>query len=217
MRYRIRGLMIRSENAAKTPREASRPLADWLERNISVGAALDYGCGRLRYTPYLAQCCETLGLVDSLHQLDRETHMAGRATNVRTHAIRKWPGCRIYSVEQFWRGVCERYDFVLCANVLSAIPSRRIRSRSLRAIHRCLYRNGRILVVNQHTNSYFTEVRNNPNSVLHLDGWVLRSAKGPTYFGILGREKIIRLLRAHGFHVQDAWIEGQSNYVLASR
>jgi Methyltransferase domain len=217
MHYRIRGLTIRSENAAKTPREVSRPLAEWLERNIHVGAALDYGCGRLRYTPYLARCCETLGLVDSLDQLDRTTRIAGRLTNIRAHAMRKWPGCRVYSVEEFWGGVRERYDFVLCANVLSAIPSQGIRSRSLRAIHGCLSRSGTILVVNQHTNSYFTEAGNKSNSVLHLDGWILRSTRGPAYFGILRRDKINRLLRAHGFHVQDGWIEGQSNYVLAGR
>lgn len=78
MHYRIRKLTVRSENAAKTHQEASHPLANWLLHNVRSGAVLDYGCGRLRYTPYLAPGCDTLGLADSVIQLDRITSMGGR-------------------------------------------------------------------------------------------------------------------------------------------
>lgn len=217
MRYRVRGLTLRSENAAKTPRERSRPLAKWLCDNVRGDAAMDYGCGRLRYTPFLARNCRALGLVDSAIQLDRPTLIGGRASTIRAAAMETWPRCRIYTLEDFWRGIEERYDFVLCANVLSVIPSRRIRSRSLRAIRACLSRQGTVLVVNQHTNSYFTQAANSPHSFDHLDGWILKSRKGPAYFGVLRQDEVRKLLCRHGFQVRGAWVEGQSNYVLASR
>ncbi|MFI5397645.1 MAG: hypothetical protein ACHQ9S_19070 [Candidatus Binatia bacterium] len=143
--------------------------------------------------------------------------MGGRLTTIREEARKTWPRCRIYSIDRFWSGIKERYDFVLCANVLSAIPSRRDRSRSLRAILACLTSTGTVLVVNQHTNSYFTKASTTPHALKYLDGWLLRSPKGPAYFGVLGKDKVKRLLCAHGFRIRDAWIEGQSNYVLAGR
>jgi hypothetical protein len=113
--------------------------------------------------------------------------------------------------------VREQYDLVLCANVLSAIPSPRARSKSLRAICSCLSRDGRVLIVNQHTNSYFTHVRQSPLSTSYGDGWLLRSTKGAAYFGILTKAKVATILKRHGFEVTESWIEGQSNYTLAKR
>lgn len=217
MHYRAQGLTIRTENAAKGMRQASAALVNWISTNVSVGEALDYGCGHLRYADVLARGSEHLGLVDSPEQLNRQSHIAGRAVSVRDFAERRWPRCRIYTLADFWDGVPERYDFVLCANVLSAIPSHGLRSRSLSAIRKCLGQRGVVLVANQHTNSYFTTAKASPLARKHLDGWILRSSIGASYFGIMTRDKVIRVLRSHRFKVRDSWIEGQSNYVLAGR
>ncbi len=214
MRYAILGTEIRSENAAKTMGEASQALTKWLLSRPRVSRALDYGCGKLRYTPYLARRCLALGLVDSHVQLERSQVINGRLTTVSHYARRRWPRCRVYAVERFWAGVRERYDFVLCANVLSAIPSRRVRARCLRTVQACLRPGGECLVVNQHANSYFREARRRPGAVAHLDGWILPSLRGACYHGILGRDKSIRILRSLGFMVLDAWVENQSTFVL---
>jgi 2-polyprenyl-3-methyl-5-hydroxy-6-metoxy-1,4-benzoquinol methylase len=216
MRYRVRGLWIQSELAAKSIRKPSRPLVHWIRENVSVQTALDYGCGRLRYTPYLARICRQVHLVDSDEQLSREVRIGRTSRAVRAHAAARWPTAEIHSLAQFWRGRLRKYDFVLCANVISAIPSRRLRSRSLNSIRRQLSPNGRLLVVNQHTNSYFTAARKSPKAIQHLDGWILDSRKGPAYFGVISREKSIALLQAHRFRILKAWIEGQSNYILAA-
>jgi len=176
VRYRIRGFEVRSENAAKSHHQISHGLATWLSRNVRGGAVLDYGCGRLRYVQYLARRAEVVGLVDSDVQFDRPFSVGRRLTTVRLEAKRRWPFCRVYSIQDFLvRGPTERYDFILCANVLSAIPSRRVRSDSLRAIHRSLVPGGQVLVVNQHTNSYFTNIRKRPGAIRLLDGWLLPS------------------------------------------
>jgi len=217
MHYRAQGLTIRTENAAKSIGQVSKSLVSWIVANVSVNAALDYGCGHLRYAHVLSRASNRLGLVDSPEQLDRRCCIGGNVTTVRALAKRTWPSCRLYTVAEFWNGVSERYDFVICANVLSAIPSRAIRSRSLAAIRTCLHRSGRFLVVNQHTNSYFTAAMASPLASKHLDGWILRSSIGPSYFGILNRDKVIRILRSHQFRILESWIEGQSNYVLAGK
>jgi Methyltransferase domain len=217
MRYRILGTEVRSENAAKPMGQPFQALVRWLASRSRVSAALDYGCGKLRYTPYLARSCLALGIVDSNVQLERPQLIDGRLTSVSRYARRRWPQCRVYVVEQFWAGVRERYDFVLCANVLSAIPSRRARSRSLRAIKACLPPGGECLVVNQHANSYFQEAKRRAGAVAHLDGWMLHSLRGACYYGILGRDKTVRILRSVGFAVLDAWVEKQSTFVLAAK
>jgi hypothetical protein len=215
MRYRVGKHMIRTENSAKSPKEAAKPLVKWLTQHVHVRAALDYGCGRLRYSGVLARHCSRLGLVDSPNQLDRSTTVSGAATTIRQLALRTWPSCSVYTIADFWAGVSERYDFVLCANVLPIIPSKAIRQRTLQAIRVCLAPAGRLLVVNQHTNSYFTQARKHPKAQDHLDGWVLASPKGASYFGLLPLKKTIHLLESNDFVIHDAWIEGQSNYVLA--
>ena len=205
---------IRSENAAKPMVQFSAAVVDWILSRPCVNRALDYGCGKLRYTPYLARRCRHLGLVDSAVQLHRSQLIAGNTTTIENYARRRWPSCRVYIVDEFWRGRPERYDLVLCANVLSAIPSRQLRTRSLRAIRSCLHQEGLCLVVNQHTNSYFRKACHRPQAIEHLDGWILKGSKGSTYYGLLNREKTIRILRSIGFRVVDAWVNGQSAFVL---
>ncbi len=217
MRYRVLGTEIRSKNTAKTMAEASQALTHWLLARPRVSRALDFGCGKLRYTPYIARTSVALGIVDSQIQLERSQMIAGRLTSVSRYARRRWPRCRIHSVEQFWAGVQERYDFVLCANVLSAIPSRKARTRSLRAIQACLRPEGECLIVNQHSNSYFREARGRPEAIAHLDGRILPSIWGGCYYGILDRDKCTHILRSLGFMVLETWVEHQSTFVLVAR
>jgi hypothetical protein len=217
MRYKVKGVEIRSENAAKPTSDTAAPLVAWLRKHDHVDAALDYGCGKLRYTKYVAMLCNSLGLVDSNIQLTRTQHIDGHVTTVTEYAKMKWPKCKTYKIEEFWRGIYLSYDFILCANVLSVIPSRSPRKKSILAIRAALSHEGEILVVNQHTNSYFTKVKSRPSTQTHLDGWIAHSRAGASYYGILNRDKVIRLLKQNGFSIKDAWIEGQSNYVLATK
>jgi SAM-dependent methyltransferase len=215
MRYKLNGVEIRTENTAKPMVRASKSLTDWILSRPQMPSALDYGCGKLRYTPYLARRCNKLGLVDSPIQLRRSQIIAGQTSTVERYASARWRSCKIYTVEEFWNVPRERFDLVLCANVLSAIPSRKLRARSLRAIKGCLKPGGACLVVNQHRNSYFGRARNRSEATDHLDGWILASAKSTTYYGILSCEKTKRILRAIGFRILEVWIDGESSFVLA--
>ena len=50
----------------------------------------------------------------------------------------------------------------------------------------------------------------------HLDGWILKSLRGSAYYGILTKGKIVSLLLAHGFRIEDAWTHRESAYAIGS-
>jgi hypothetical protein len=217
MHYIIKGIEIRSENSAKPMANAAASLVSWLSSRQFTPSALDFGCGKLRYTHYLAGKSERLGVVDSDVQLNRFQAVDGEYTSVKTYIQRKWPACAIHELKAFWKNASYYYHFVLCANVLSAVPCPNARAKSLRSIYTALPESGQVLFVNQHTNSYFTQARNNPRALMHLDGWIAQSRATASYYGILNKESVIRIIGRFGFVVEEAWVDGQSNYVLASK
>lgn len=216
MRYKVGNLEVRSENAAKPIAQAARPLVEWLRQMEPVGLALDYGCGKLRYSGHLAKRCSRLTLVDSGIQLDRVQKIAGRQTTVREFVKRKWPTSRVLAVEEFEEDGTV-FDFVLCANVLSAIPREDARSRVLHNLHRRLAPGGSCLFVTQYRNSDFRKMAASKNARRHLDGWILVTKRGAFYYGILDRRRLEELVTRHGFRSIHSWLEGQSAYVLATR
>lgn len=179
-------------------------------------AILDYGCGKLRYSNVLSTKCSSLTLVDSEVQLSRKQSLGCRKTSVRLYARSRWPHSRTLNVDAFW---CDRrsYDFVLCANVLSAIPDQRCRSRVLSKLASVLSRRGKCLFVAQYRNSYFKEVASSQVTIPHLDGWIMKGRRGACYFGVLGKEKLVTLAVRNGFGIIRAWTNGESAYVLARR
>jgi hypothetical protein len=215
MHYQIHNMVIRSENAAKPAADAAAPLVRWLLQRENSPSALDYGCGKLRYTHHVAVQSKHIGICDSSVQLTREQVIHGVRTSVHAFARDRWPRCRIHVLEEFLRRRHCKYHFVLCANVLSAIPSRHVLARSLRAIRDVLTAKGQVLFVNQHTNSYFTLIRHKESSRPFLDGWISEARGHFSYYGILNKDRVIELATIHGFRVIEAWIDGQSNYVLA--
>ncbi len=217
MHYKIKKIEIRSENAAKPVSDAAAYLVNWLNNRKNTLSALDYGCGKLRYTRHLMHRSTRIGIVDSEVQLTRKQLINGEYTSVELYAKEKWPSCKIYKLEEFWTEIPHRYNFILCANVLSTIPCQKVREKSLRAIHAALTKNGQVLFANQHANSYFTQVRRKPTTRLHLDGWIAYSKNGAAYYGILTKKFLSELIPKYGFSVKNAWINGQSNYVLAER
>lgn len=215
MHYRVGGKLIRSELAAKPPSRASRHLLAFLSRHDRVACAVDYGCGKLRYAAQLAAMTESLILVDSSDQLDRQQTIDGEETTVRRLAKKSWPTVRIETVLEFQTNRRPKVDFALCANVLSAIPIGAAQSRALAAIRRRLKATGSLLVVNQHTNSYFSQVARREDAVSRLDGWLVPRNNSAFYYGILDKKKTSEILNREGYEIVEHWIEGQSNYALA--
>lgn len=212
--YRVAGWEIRSENAAKPMSQASQYLIDWLGANVNCAEALDYGCGKLRYAVHLVRCTRRLTCVDSEVQVSRIQRLGKRDTSVRAYVTQYWRSARVLSVEQFAEDG-RRYNFILCANVLSAIPSTRIRADMLERLRSRLCSDGQVLLVTQYRNSYFDAVARSSRAIPHLDGWILRGRSPASYYGILDKDRLTRLATRHGFSIVQAWTHGQAAYVLA--
>lgn len=215
MRYRIKGKLIASELAAKPPSQASGTLLAFLRDYDRVACAVDYGCGKLRYAAALTAMSDSLTLVDSSVQLDRKQIIDGPETTVRQLVKQRYPSARIETIPEFEDSVRPKFDFALCANVLSAIPTKGARSRALAAIRRRLKVTGSLLVVNQHTNSSYTQLARREDTVKHLDGWLVPKKHSASYYGMLDKKKTCDVLEAEGYKIVEHWIEGQSNYALA--
>jgi 2-polyprenyl-3-methyl-5-hydroxy-6-metoxy-1,4-benzoquinol methylase len=214
MRYRVKGHLIRSENTAKPPAQAAREVLLFLERLPRVNRACDFGCGKLRYAKSLARRSGRLTLVDSEIQLARRQVLFGNRTTVAEYAQKHMATASTLTVHEFLR-LGQNYDFILCANVLSAIPSTKERSIVLRGILHALGEAGRCLFVTQYRNSYFASAARLHGATAHMDGWILQTGRGSFYYGLLPLQKLKRLVSRHGYAVVDAWIAGQSAFVLA--
>ena len=214
MRYKLGAIEIRSENAAKPMVQASTKLSEYLRNLSSIRHALDYGCGKLRYSPLLT-VAETVTLVDSEIQLSRKQKIEGHLTTIREYS-KKWKNARVLSVAEFATDR-SKYDFILCANVLSAIPVVSVRNETLRRLANALNYRGKCLFVSQYRNSEFSKIARSTNIMRHLDGWIMVSNRGAYYYGLLDKKKLRFLVQRFGFSVLQSWTCGESAYVLTTR
>jgi hypothetical protein len=213
--YRIGSFVVPSHRTAKPPSQASSYLLRIIEGLGPVSRVLDYGCGRLRYANALSSIADSLTLVDSRSQLDRVGSIGGMDTTVRKMAREMFPNARVQSIEEFEADRRTKFDLALCANVLSAIPSKRGREKALINIRNRLKAKGVLLVANQHSNSFYTAVPRRPHVFRHLDGWIVPCGSKASYYGLINKEKAKHILEGTGFVVSEQWVVGQSNYALA--
>jgi 2-polyprenyl-3-methyl-5-hydroxy-6-metoxy-1,4-benzoquinol methylase len=214
--YRVKGLEIHSENTAQSMDRPAGFLVSWIRALPRVNELLDYGCGKLRYATELARRGRRLTLVDSDTQLSRDQKLGKHFTSVGALAPKLWPTCRVLRPEQL-DGDSVQYEFIFCANVLSAIPTRRRRSEVLRQIATALAPSGTCLFVTQYRNSSFNHQQQNANAIRHLDGWILPNRANGSYYGLLNKRFLAELVQRHSMNVSDSWIDGQSAFVLAKR
>jgi 2-polyprenyl-3-methyl-5-hydroxy-6-metoxy-1,4-benzoquinol methylase len=109
-----------------------------------------------------------------------------------------------------------RYDFVLCANVLSAIPNKRIRINILRLVYPLIKRKGKLFVCTQYRNSYFNAYADNPNARKYLDGWLISNSHGESFYGIIPPEELKSICVKAGYDIVECYSKGESAYILAN-
>jgi 2-polyprenyl-3-methyl-5-hydroxy-6-metoxy-1,4-benzoquinol methylase len=105
------------------------------------------------------------------------------------------------------------FDMITCFNVLSAIPCEQTIDITLAKFKRLIRDDGRLVVVNQHRNSYFKTFKEGAE---HLYGHISSKGSYHTYYGIMDRETVSRLLRQKGFEVINSWNEGERNFVIGN-
>jgi 2-polyprenyl-3-methyl-5-hydroxy-6-metoxy-1,4-benzoquinol methylase len=216
MHYTVRGLEIRSENAAKPASSASHWMLDWIQRQPRGARGLDLGCGKLRYTVPLARRISSVTAVDSVVQLNRRQTLFGKVRTVKDYISASLPNVRARSIDdRSWRR--QRYQIILCSNVLSAIPCRVTRRRIVRAAYKCLAPGGKFLLTTQYRNSHFDSWRHNHRAKRYLDGYLVKNDRGVSFYGLLDSNALNRLCTLCGFEVHDSGHEREIAYVVAGK
>jgi 2-polyprenyl-3-methyl-5-hydroxy-6-metoxy-1,4-benzoquinol methylase len=214
MRYRIQGHEIRSENAAKPASSASQWLLTWINGLPRQSTCLDLGCGKLRYTTPLAKRVRSVTAVDSRVQVDRIQRVGGEACSIRDYVRKHISNARVYAFDEVrWRS--HRYDFVVCSNVMSAIPCLRTRKQLMTYAKKCLKPTGRLLITTQFRNSHFKSWRTNPNAKPYLDGFIVRSRGRASFYGLLDAKDLVSLCNLSGFRILEFGHIKELAYVLA--
>jgi SAM-dependent methyltransferase len=216
MRYKLApDIEIRTENAAKPEGQASRFLLELLSNLGHVGSTFDYGCGKLRYQTAIAETTDTLAIVDSEVQLSRRQILRGEKTSIR-NIYEQTNRVQVYSDLQF-QEINARFDRGFCINVLSVIPFRVRREQVLQSIHGKLRRGGECLFVVQYRNSHFARMRQMPNAKPWLDGFVIDSLRGYSFYGLISPNQLELSLRHAGFCVRETDLNEGSAYCWVTR
>jgi len=187
-----------------------------LDRFAPNGDALDYGCGKLRYALRVADLARRLTVVDSEIQLSRVQVINGNLTTIRGFVESHWNHVTVLNADEF-RGCLERFDFALCANVLSTIPRDAIRKEVINRIAGRLKRRGVCLFVCQYTNSYFGRQMGAPDVTKYRDGFIKGTKENASFYGVIKPEALTRLVHSAGMTVVERWRHEQSGYVVARR
>lgn len=216
MHYRVKGKIIKSEFAAKSILQPSQEVLSWIDSRKKINNALDYGCGKLRYAHNLSITCKNLTLVDSKEQIDRIQSLRGHKTTLNDYISKNITNARLLSIEKFFIDNL-KYDLALCANVLSVIPSVRIRNKCLNRISYSLKSKGICLFVTQFRDSYFDQIQLESTSEPHLNGWVSSKRKQNAFYGIINKESLERMILKNGFNVIESWVHGSSAFVVGGK
>lgn len=216
MHYKLAsGIEIRSENAAKPELQPSKFLLGLIARVPYVPSTFDYGCGKLRYERAIADTTDVLAVVDSEVQLSRLQILRGKETSIRK-IYRNSNRIQVYSDVEFQKNNA-RFERGFCVNVLSVIPSYARRRRVLDAIREKLKRGGECLFVVQYRNSDFNRMKTMPNAKPWLDGFLVNSLRGYSFYGLISPERLETSLKRAGFRrIRETKLNEGSAYTWAT-
>jgi hypothetical protein len=215
MRYKLRvGVEIKTENAAKPASQASQFLLRLIEELPHVSSTFDYGCGKLRYQVAIKDKTDTLALVDSEIQLSRIQVLGTEKTSIR--AIFYGSNQILTLTDSEFVKINTRFDRGFCVNVLSVIPSVRYRKTVLEAIQAKLKRGGKCLFVVQYRNSEFNRMKAMPNARPWLDGFLVDSLRGYSFYGLISPDRLESSLKRAGFRISETTLNEGSVYMWAT-
>jgi len=215
MRYIVQGDLIKTENCAKPCAQASQWVLSWIRTLPADAVVLDFGCGKLRYTLPMAKRVRSVFAVDSSYQIFRKQTINGRRTSVEAYARRFLTNVHVCPVESGrWR---RTFDVILCANVLSTIPEPSVRQLLLRRLACRLKGKGVLLVCVQFRNSHFAGWAYNPRARRYNDGWLVKNARGTSFYGIIPPANLINACKRAGLTVVGGGSHGESAFVTATR
>jgi hypothetical protein len=215
MHYKLsRGIIVKTENAAKPERQASSFLKAILQKLPHVDASFDYGCGKLRYWKLIQSRTNTLALVDSEIQLSRQQLLLGAKTSIRKLIVQSNRSSALSETE--FSELHMQFDRGFCINVLSVIPLFAARRHVLETIRSRLKKNGTCLFVVQYRNSDFTRMKAMSNARPWRDGFLIDSLRGWSFYGLIPPDRLCSLVQKAGFAIKEVRLNEGSVYLWAT-
>lgn len=216
MHYQITdSCIVKSENAALTTKQPNMQIVKYISNLPNNIVALDYGCGKLRHSIFLYKKCSLLVVIDSDIQITRIQKIDNMKLNVIDYIDSKMPTALAFPIsDNRWKKY--KYDFVLCTNVLSAIPSFKEREIILTNIKNNLKSEGKALISVQYRNSYFKSYKENSNAKEYLDGWIIKKGTFYSFYGIIQPKDLTNLCIQQGFKILNKRLIDGSIYLEVS-
>ncbi|EGI6850819.1 methyltransferase domain-containing protein, partial [Escherichia coli] len=184
-----------------------------IESTNKNGNAIDFGCGKLRYSEQLVNKFETVTFLDSRRQLERVQIIRGVQTTIPDYVINNYKNANIVSYENIDK-ITNHYDFILCANVLSAIPCESTIHKVLSAIRELLKSDGEALIVNQYKSSYFKRYE---SGIKHLHGYIYQNSRNAFYYGLLDVDTVSKICSDNNLEIIKSWSKAGSSYVVVGK
>ncbi|MEA4913837.1 MAG: class I SAM-dependent methyltransferase [Christensenella sp.] len=210
------GRIISSENSALSSRQPNKIVIDYISKLPNDILTLDLGCGKLRHSMQLYKKSRAMSLVDSSFQLEKVQQIFDEHTSVMEYVRDNLDRAVCFDIKKLeW--INQEYDFVLCSNVLSAIPERSARLELLRNIFKCLANEGEALITTQFRNTYFSTYDSNPNAEKYLDGWILKHGTINTFYGIIQPEQLITDCKESNLKVYSKKLKDGSVYLMVRK
>ncbi|ENT8652648.1 methyltransferase [Escherichia coli] len=191
----------------------SNYLCKQIESTNKNGNAIDFGCGKLRYSEQLVNKFETVTFLDSRRQLERVQIIRGVQTTIPDYVINNYKNANIVSYENIDK-ITNHYDFILCANVLSAIPCESTIHKVLSAIRELLKSDGEALIVNQYKSSYFKRYE---SGIKHLHGYIYQNSRNAFYYGLLDVDTVSKICSDNNLEIIKSWSKAGSSYVVVGK
>lgn len=189
--------VIRSENSAKPDKQVSAYLASLIRAMQPVSRSLDYGCGKLRYLDAISSVSDHVTLVDSEIQLSRKQIIFGNNASVREFCRGKNSLFAQNTADFLSEPAC--FERAFCLNVLPVIPYSRLRIAVASRIRKKLVYGGEAIFVVQYRNSDFDKMLAKENAQKWNEGILIDSLRGPSYFGLISPDHLIKILSDAGF------------------
>lgn len=216
MHYKINEkIVVSSENAALSTQRVNKEIEKTILQLPKNCNALDYGCGKLRHTLVLSKVVNRVVAIDSEEQLCRNQIINGKRTSVYSY-VSEMLNVEVYNtISPAWRN--KEYDFILCSNVLSAIPIEETRINVLKDIFSCLKPHGKALISLQYRNTYYKQYSARDNVIEYNGGWIIRVKNQYRYYGIIMPERLLGLLCSIGFQIDKEKRKDGSIYILVQK
>lgn len=209
-------MIVKSENAALSTRQTNKVVLKYIDNlpdNINI---LDYGCGKCRYSLQLGKKASHIILLDSQVQISRTQTIYSNKTTVELFANSNMKNASVCSIENF-DFTKQQFDFVLCSNVLSAIPDKQTRKNLLDNIHDILLDNGTALITVQYRNSYFNTYKNRKGVEKYKDGWLIKRNNSYSFYGIIYPEQLIEMCLKSELKIENVYKYDGSVYLTVAR